>query len=418
MLVTTEGPPTKVDEVALLRVAVETFRMRSRERRSPALVRHELVGIRQVVDTLLLEFSALSTELADCGEDAWEGCTSPVEWIKEECHTTGTAAWDALVAGRQAPRLAQTTEALRAGQVGYSHLALIARTAQWAEESRCADAFDEARLLRRARSGSFAELRQETEHLRHALDPRRFLHEQRLQREERFLELKGTEGGGVWVRGYLDGEGGATLRSALEPLATPLPDDERSRERRLADALVDISAAALDAGSLPQHGGERPHLQVTVSLPTLQGLEGAPAAELERGGAMAAEMARRLACDAQVRRVVFGPRSQVLDVGRAARVPHAATRRAVLARDRGCVWPGCRRPASWGEVHHHRHWADGGATDLSNLYLLCRAHHWRVHEGGWRLIRTDAGMVALPPIPADLGPPLAEARPPDPPDAV
>jgi hypothetical protein len=418
VLRTADGPPFTVDEVSLLRVAVETFRMRSRDRRSPALVRHELLGLRQVVDTLLLEFSTVATEFAECGEDEWQGCPSPVDWIKEECHTTGTAAWDALVAGRQAPRLTGTTDALQKGQVGFSHLTLIARTAQWAEESGVTEAFDEARLLRRARSGSFAELRRETEHLRHALDPRRFLREQRLQREERFLELTGTEGGGVWVRGYLDGEGGATLRSALEPLATPLRDDQRSRERRLADALVDLSAAALDAGALPQHAGERPHLQITVSLPTLQGTEGSPAAELEQGGTVAAETARRLACDAQVRRVIFGPQSQVLDVGRAARVPHAATRRAVLARDQGCVWPGCHRPPSWGEVHHHRHWADGGTTDLSNLYVLCRAHHFRVHEAGWRLVRTDGGMVALPPIPADLGPRLGQARAPDPPDAV
>jgi hypothetical protein len=195
--------------------------------------------------------------------------------------------------------------------------------------------------------------------------------------------------------------------------------DDRSRERRFADALVELAGHTLDSGVLPQHSGQRPHLQVTATLATVQGREGAPAAELDLGGPIAAETARRLGCDAGVTRVVFGAGSAVLDVGRATRVPATATRRAVQARDRGCVWPGCHRPASWGEVHHLRHWAQGGSTDLANLVLICRAHHWKVHEGGWRLIRTDEGVVALPPVADDWGPERGWARPraPDTPSA-
>ncbi|MGD0372932.1 MAG: HNH endonuclease signature motif containing protein [Candidatus Dormibacteria bacterium] len=48
--------------------------------------------------------------------------------------------------------------------------------------------------------------------------------------------------------------------------------------------------------------------------------------------------------------------------------------------------------------HHLTHWAQGGSTDLANLVNICRPHHWRVHEGGWRLIRTDEGVMALPPM--------------------
>ncbi len=167
--------------------------------------------------------------------------------------------------------------------------------------------------------------------------------------EARFLELKAVEGGALCLRGFLDSEGGALLRSALEPLARPSGEgDDRSRERRFADALVELAGHTLDGGVLPQHGGQRPHLQVTATLATVQGREGAPAAELDLGGPIAAETARRLGCDAGVTRVVFGANSAVLDVGRATRVPATATRRAVQARDRGCVWPGCHRPASSG----------------------------------------------------------------------
>jgi HNH endonuclease len=67
-------------------------------------------------------------------------------------------------------------------------------------------------------------------------------------------------------------------------------------------------------------------------------------------------------------------------------------------RDGGCAVPGCDRPLAWCEAHHLRHWLHGGATDLANLVLLCRAHHRAVHEGGWRLHRRrDGALTASPP---------------------
>jgi hypothetical protein len=74
--------------------------------------------------------------------------------------------------------------------------------------------------------------------------------------------------------------------------------------------------------------------------------------------------------------VVLGPESQVLDVGRARRTVTGQLRRAVIARDRRCTWPGCDEPASRCEVHHAvTHWADGGSTSVDNSALLCWHHH-------------------------------------------
>jgi hypothetical protein len=53
-------------------------------------------------------------------------------------------------------------------------------------------------------------------------------------------------------------------------------------------------------------GGERPQV-VTVSLPVLQGLIGS--ASLAVGGPINADIARRIACDAQVIPAVLGARS-------------------------------------------------------------------------------------------------------------
>jgi len=438
------------DELAAIGAALERFVSRPRRAWPGAVVRDELVGCRRLIDRMELEFSGMVTELAAGGEEEWLGHNSPTDWVKEECHLTGTAAWNALVVGEQAARMPESTGALVRGEIGYAHLALMARTADWvgglpvvavdllaaglpsasaadvaapgaaAPDAPLPPTFDEWALLSRARGHSVAELRHDCAHFRHAADPRRFLTEQVEQVEARFLELKTAEGGALFLRGFLDSEGGATLRSALEPLARPSGEgDDRSRGRRFADALVELAGHTLDSGVLPQHSGQRPHLQVTATLATVQGREGAPAAELDLGGAIAAETARRLGCDAAVTRVVFGADSAILDVGRATRVPATATRRAVQARDRGCVWPGCHRPASWGEVHHLRHWAQGGSTDLANLVLICRAHHWKVHEGGWRLIRTDERVVALPPVADDYSPARGWARPraPDTPSA-
>ena len=152
-------------------------------------------------------------------------------------------------------------------------------------------------------------------------------------------------------------------------------------------------------------GGFRPHLSVTVTLESLvaqvnalastqraeQGARGAAAfptlppgwdaAVLADGTPIPATVLARLACDGEVTRVVFGPEGQVLDVGRAERLYTGAMRRAVIARDRHCAYPGCTRPPTFGEIHHIRHWAaHRGETSVSNGVLLCWHHHDVVHS--------------------------------------
>ena len=88
---------------------------------------------------------------------------------------------------------------------------------------------------------------------------------------------------------------------------------------------------------------------------------------------------QRIACDAEVTRIIFGPDSQILNIGQTRRTFTKEHRRAIVARDRTCVWPGCDAPPHVCEVHHAvRHWADGGETTPTNGALLCRHHHHRV----------------------------------------
>jgi hypothetical protein len=103
----------------------------------------------------------------------------------------------------------------------------------------------------------------------------------------------------------------------------------------------------------------------------------------ETGGRAPRALVRRLACHSAVTRIVFGPDGAVLDVGRAQRTVSGQMRRAVIARDQHCVYPGCDQPPSRCEVHHAlTHWADGGDTSVTNSALLCWYHHQLVDAKG------------------------------------
>jgi hypothetical protein len=102
------------------------------------------------------------------------------------------------------------------------------------------------------------------------------------------------------------------------------------------------------------------------------------------------ETVKRLACDGSVITVIEDEEGNPLDVGRKTRTIPTALRRALLARDRHCTFPGCHNRC-YVDGHHIEHWADGGETNLANLTLLCTFHHTLVHEGGFTIGRDGAG---------------------------
>lgn len=118
-------------------------------------------------------------------------------------------------------------------------------------------------------------------------------------------------------------------------------------------------------------------------------------------GFLAGGEAAWLTCDGEIARLILDPQSRPLDLGRSTRVVTAALRRALDARDGGCVMPGCDRPPRWCEAHHVQHWADGGRTDISNLALTCSKHHHELHLGHWRISMHD-GLPSVEHIPIHL----------------
>ncbi|MGC4792604.1 DUF222 domain-containing protein [Micromonospora saelicesensis] len=213
----------------------------------------------------------------------------------------------------------------------------------------------------------------------------------------RHVTLSEQQNGQVRLSGNLDTETASLLREAIDPLCAPAGEhDDRSPGQRRADALGEICRLALRTGQLPDNGGDRPQLVVTVSLEEL--VNGVRAGTLETGTRLTPGAVRRLACDAGVLPVVLDGNSQVLDVGRQRRLFTGPLRRALVLRDVGCAFPGCDRPPRWCDGHHIRHWADGGVTALGNAVLLCGYHHRFIHRGDWTVrLAADGRPEFLPP---------------------
>jgi hypothetical protein len=156
-----------------------------------------------------------------------------------------------------------------------------------------------------------------------------------------------------------------------------------------ADALVAVAKAYLDGGgAASERGGTADRYQVVVHVDE----------ESLRGGAGRADLPidtlERLTCDGSVVSVVDDAAGTPLDVGRRYRTVSTPLKRAVLARDRRCTFPGCER-RHYLDAHHLEHWAHGGATSLENLTLLCTHHHRLLHEGGFSVVRTDDGVLTF-----------------------
>ncbi|RAO52345.1 HNH endonuclease signature motif containing protein [Micromonospora saelicesensis] len=213
----------------------------------------------------------------------------------------------------------------------------------------------------------------------------------------RHVTLSEQQNGQVRLSGNLDTETASLLREAIDPLCAPAGEhDDRSPGQRRADALGEICRLALRTGQLPDNGGDRPQLVVTVSLEEL--VKGVRAGTLETGTRLTPGAVRRLACDAGVLPVVLDGNSQVMDVGRQRRLFTGPLRRALVLRDVGCAFPGCDRPPRWCDGHHIRHWADGGMTALGNAVLLCGYHHRFIHRGDWTVrLAADGRPEFLPP---------------------
>jgi hypothetical protein len=208
-------------------------------------------------------------------------------------------------------------------------------------------------------------------------------------------------------RGRLDGDLdpethsllSAALGTLMDELVASTPKSELPTLSEVrAEALSEMARRHLDSDSAPVDHGNRPHLTVVADWKTLTGADRGGLSELLDETVISPETLQRLACDAITCRLLTGPDSEVLDLGRNRRTVSPAQWRALRVRDRHCRFPGCRRPWSWCDAHHIEHWAlHDGPSDLCNLCLLCRHHHTLVHEGGWTIQGTGEDPIFIRP---------------------
>jgi hypothetical protein len=176
--------------------------------------------------------------------------------------------------------------------------------------------------------------------------------------------------------------------------------DSRSADMKRADALTKIAGFALASKSEDVALHRRPiTINVTIDLPTLLGLSENPG-QLAGYGAIPASVARALASDGKWRRFITDPQTGVLlDYGRQMYEPPQGLIDFLIARDRTCRFPGCRRSAALSDLDHAQSWEDGGTTSLDNLGALCRRHHQLKTHGGWQIeSRSDGSCTWTSPL--------------------
>ena len=186
--------------------------------------------------------------------------------------------------------------------------------------------------------------------------------------------------------------------TACDALVTPIVIDSGHCPDTVAEFLVAAGASADD-----------PAQAAAAAV--------ADAATDREGAPLVPSAAARIA---ELARTLLGTRIP-LAVGRTARTATPAQRRALAARDRGCIIPGCAIPAEACQTHHVEDWAAGGNTDLPNMALLCWAHHRQVDLGMWTIIpttgndqvpRPEPGAPPGTPWPANHGAPWTITRTP------
>ena len=165
------------------------------------------------------------------------------------------------------------------------------------------------------------------------------------QMDRRGLTVSKTIGGIRRVDGWMTPAAGEAFETALWANMAPRREgDTRTPRQRRHDALENLCRDWLDNGTTPTVGGEKPHISLHADLPALRGIAGG-LHETENGDIVDVDTLRMIACDCSVTRIVLGPDSEVLDVGRKTRVWTTAQRKAIIARDGHCQGPGCHARA-------------------------------------------------------------------------
>jgi hypothetical protein len=401
---------------------------------SPAQLTTLLAGLNVEVNRLAGADRRVIAELDTRGSFAELGTSSTADLVAQRLLVNRGEARARVAAARSfGPRRALTGEplepvlplvaqALDDGSVSPAHARVIAKLMDGlpgeveAEHGVAVQEF----LLEKARSLDPHTLDQLAVRLRDTLDPDGPEDRIREQNRKRDFRLISHPDGSSTPAGYLTPALTTALKTVLDPLAAPRPAtidqpsgtagvdplrpgsraraverDTRTPGQRMHDALADAVMHVLRVGDLPASGGTPTTITVSITLDQLISRTGY--ATNAFGDLLPIPELLRLAEEAELIPVVFDKLGGVLAHGRTRRFATPALRKALFARDGGCIFPGCTRPASWTEAHHVIPWAQGGATDLDNLCLACDYDHDTHEQRGWKITMINGVPWCIPP---------------------
>jgi hypothetical protein len=321
-------------------------------------------------------------------DSATQSCA---HWLNWKCGIALGAAREKVRVARALENLPKISAAMASGKLSYSKVREI---------TRVGNAANEAYLLSIAEHGTASHVERLVRTYRRCQEAEELSREKRQQLNRR-VSFRHDDDGSLILTCHLPAEVGALVMKALDIAVEGLPvhqDVPAGTPRRVvpfsarrADALARVAESFLAHDVLESPGTDRQQIVVHVAAETLRS-RAAGCCELEHGPSIPAESARRFACDASLVALIEDENGEPLNVGRKTRIVSAPLRRLLTARDKGCRFPGCSN-ARYIDMHHIRHWANGGETRPSNLLSLCRFHHRAVHEGGFDVQVLDDGAL-------------------------
>jgi hypothetical protein len=301
------------------------------------------------------------------------------EWLAWRCGVSLSAAREKVRTAQALRNLPAIGAAFADGRLSYSKVRALTRVVEW---------HDEDSLLEYALRATAAQVEERCRQIRNSRPQSASIAQRAWER--RALTLWRDAARGVMrVSVEVPIEEGEVIAQALDravaggEAAEGIEFDANAWRAQQADALVAIAKTYLGGGETAA-GSTADRYQVVVHVDEKSLRGGIGRADLP------VDTVKRLTCDGSVVTVTETEAGAPLDIGRKQRTVPTPMKRALWARDRGCSFPGCDRK-HYVDAHHIEHWADGGATSLENLTLLCSHHHRLLHEGGFAIHRDASG---------------------------
>jgi len=310
------------------------------------------------------------------------GYANCAEWLSWRCGICLSAAREKVRTAQALRDLPEISLAFSDGRLSYTKVRAMTRVA--AEHG-------EDDLLRYALDATAPDVEERCRQI-HNVHPDSVRDAQRAWQARWLSAWRNTARGTLCLRVELPLDVGELVMKAIERALEreEIPDGVADRSpssfpSQQADALVAIMTTYLEGGAVESGASstaDRYQVVLHVDEAALHGGPGRADAPLET--------VKRLACDSSLIVVTEDERGTPLGVSSKQRVVSTPLRRALVARDRCCAFPGCHC-TKFLQAHHVEHWIEGGETTLRNLVLLCPYHHRLLHEGGYRIGRDYQG---------------------------